>query len=155
MNCVVSEGGSWGGEGKIPFWLGKWIPFLPFWQKLARSCYSSLRTSLRKFSFSKNSRWRHLVKGPKSTKFDPTNHISARHLGTMHWKCAQGVPDSLAGVLGFFPRHVAKCVILETHDSLNIKCRRLNRCLNTLKMDIVCKVGVLGSLLFLEMVLPS
>ena len=31
-----------------------------------------------------NSRWRPSVKGPKSTIFDPTNYISARHLDPVH-----------------------------------------------------------------------
>ena len=33
---------------------------------------------------SHNSRWPPGVKGTKSTRFDPTNHISARHLVSMH-----------------------------------------------------------------------
>ena len=59
------------------------------------------------------------------------------------------------GVHGFFPRRVAKCLILETYNSYSITFRRLNRCLNTLKMHIVCIFGVLGSLLFLEMAFHS
>lgn len=35
-------------------------------------------------------------------------------------------------------RCVAKCVILKGQNSLTIKYRRLNRCLNNLKMDIIC-----------------
>ncbi len=35
---------------------------------------------LKYFGFSQNSRSRLLVKGPKSTKFDPTNHVAAYYL---------------------------------------------------------------------------
>ena len=35
-------------------------------------------------NLSQNSRWPPGVKGPKLTKFDPTNHISPRHLHLIH-----------------------------------------------------------------------
>ena len=49
------------------------------------------------------------------------------------------------GVHGFFLPRVAKCFILETNNSYNITFKRLNRCLNTLKMHIVCIFCILGS----------
>ena len=36
------------------------------------------------FDFSQSSRWWPLVKGPISTKIDPTNYISALHLDSFH-----------------------------------------------------------------------
>ena len=62
---------------QITFRLDTWIYFIRFWQNLAWPYYLTLKTSLRKnFLFiAKYSRWPPGVKGPKSTKFDPTNHI--------------------------------------------------------------------------------
>jgi hypothetical protein len=36
------------------------------------------------YQLAQNPRWPPEVKGPKSTKFDPTNHILARHLDIVH-----------------------------------------------------------------------
>ena len=36
------------------------------------------------YQLGQNPRWTLEVKGPKSTKFDSTNHISARHLDPVH-----------------------------------------------------------------------
>ena len=38
----------------------------------------------RMYQSAQNSRWPPEVKGPKSTKFDPINYISARHLNPVH-----------------------------------------------------------------------
>ena len=52
---------------------------------MAWTHYLTLETSLRKnFHFSQNPRWPPAVKGPKSPKFDPTNHNSAPHLDPVH-----------------------------------------------------------------------
>ena len=86
MNCFVTEGGwrgRWGWGGKITFWLGNWIPLSDF-DKIWHGSLT-LKTNIgRIFDFSQNSRWRPSVKGPKSTKFDPTNYISAPYLDPVH-----------------------------------------------------------------------
>ena len=62
----------------------------------------------------------------------------------------------IRGGVGFFPRRVMRWVIFDTHNSFNMKCGRLKRCSNALKIDIVCILGVFppffGSLLFSKVV---
>ena len=62
-------------------------------------------------------------------------------LGFLPWKSGGGV--------GFFPRRVMRRVIFDTHNSFNMKCGRLKRCSNALKIDIVCILGVFSRFLAL------
>ena len=75
MNCFVKLGRSRRGGAKNEC----------FWNKLDPVGHTTLETSMWKnFLFFSNPRRPPEVKGPKSAKFDPTNHISAQHLDPVH-----------------------------------------------------------------------
>ena len=52
-------------------------------------------------------------------------------------------------------RKTSRVVFATMNSLLNIKCRRLKNCFNTLKIGIVCKTVVFVSLWFLKVVLHS
>ena len=60
---------------------GTLISFIKFGQILALTYYLTFKQVCTRINqLAQNPRWPPEVKGPKSTKFDPTNHILARHL---------------------------------------------------------------------------
>jgi hypothetical protein len=70
---------------QITFRLGIWISFIRFGQNLAWTYFLTLHTSLCK-NISVSTKYKMAAGGQRSkmTKFDPTNHISARHFDLVH-----------------------------------------------------------------------
>ena len=71
---------------EITFCLGNMYPVHSIWTKDGKDMVFDLQNKPTEyfFYFSQNPRWWPSIKSPKSTKFDPTNHISAWNLYTVH-----------------------------------------------------------------------